>query len=76
MADTHAQIVKRGGKDQEVAERIGAKPYQVRDWRLRNSIPSEHWKAFSDSGIATLEELAEAAAQKVSSPERPGAAAA
>lgn len=63
MADTHAQIVARKA-DPIVAEAVGAKLHQVRDWRLRNSIPSDHWKAFADAGLATLDELAEAAASR------------
>jgi hypothetical protein len=63
MAEPHAKIIKRNGSDFEVAEKIGAKAYQVRDWRLRNSIPAEQWKPFADHEMASLDELAEAATE-------------
>ena len=61
---THAQIIEHSGKDAALAEKLNVKPYQVRDWRLRGRIPPEHWKAFAGHGYATLEELAEAAAER------------
>lgn len=61
---THADIVARNGADAELALRLRVKSHRVRDWRLRDSIPSEMWQAFAEGGLATLEELAEAAAQK------------
>lgn len=36
----------------------------VRSWIQRDSIPAEHWAAFAAKGWASLEELAEAAAEK------------
>ena len=65
---THADILSRAGKDAEVAALLHVNSHQVRDWRLRNSIPGEKWKAIADAGICTLEELAEIAASRVSSP--------
>jgi hypothetical protein len=61
---THAEIVRRSGADAELSGALGVRPHQVRDWRLRNSIPPEHWQAFSERGYATLEELAAAAADR------------
>ena len=61
---THADIIARIGRDAEVASRLGVNVHQVRDWRLRNSIPSEKWKALAEAEMATLEELADGAAAK------------
>ena len=60
----HAEIISRNGKDADVAAKLGVNLHQVRDWRLRNSIPAEKWQAISDASLATLEELAAAAAAK------------
>jgi hypothetical protein len=72
---THADIVKRSGTDAALADTFGVNSHQVRDWRLRDSIPPERWEAFALKGYATLEELAGAAAAKKFSAERPAAAA-
>ena len=49
----------------EMARRIGFDdPNTVHAWKRTGSIPSPHWKALADAGIATLEELAEAAAAR------------
>ena len=60
---TVEQIIDRKGAA-KIAEAIGEKPGKVRMWKLRDSIPGEHWKALADKGVATLEELASSAAQK------------
>lgn len=69
---THADIIRRAGGPSAVSERIGipGRVHTVRSWAQRNSIPGERWKSFADAGIATLEELAQAAAA-----ERPDAEA-
>lgn len=54
------QIVKDVGED-TLIDRLGLKPHQPRDWRIRKSIPPEHWRAMADLGFASLEELAAAA---------------
>ena len=41
-----------------MAEALGVKPFNVRDWRLRNSIPAERWQAMVSLGWTSLEELA------------------
>ncbi len=61
---THRQIVAGAGKDGEIAEKIGVKPHQPRDWRIRDSIPPEHWRSFVANEWTTLEELAAAAELK------------
>lgn len=55
------------GKDAEVAIALGVKPHAARDWRLRDSIPSERWNDVVAAGFATLNELADAAAKRPSS---------
>lgn len=61
---SHQQIVKDAGRDEEVASLVGddVKFFNVRDWRLRDSIPAERWKRFVDLDLATYEELAAHAA--------------
>ena len=61
---THLQILSDAGTDGEIAARLGLKAHQPRDWRIRKSIPADQWIAFSTNGLATLEELAEAAAER------------
>lgn len=62
---THTQIIENaGGTDRERAERLGIKEHQARDWRLRGSIPAEQWLTVVAANLATLEELAAAAAVK------------
>lgn len=54
----------------ELARRIGEDANTVHAWKRLDSIPAPHWKAIAGAEIATLEELAEAAANR-----RQGAAA-
>ena len=61
---SHDQIVVDAGKDADIAAKLCVNTHQVRDWRLRKSIPPEHWMAFETNGFATLVELAEAAARR------------
>lgn len=62
-----AQIIEAAEKsDQDLANELSVdgaevKAHQVRDWRLRGSIPAEHWARLTDLGFATLDELAQAA---------------
>lgn len=60
---THAAILKDAEAD-KLAEHLGLSVNTVRAWRQRDSIPGEYWKQIDGLGIATLEELAEAAASK------------
>lgn len=69
---THEQIIQDAAgldsrdrpKFTELAVRIGAKPYQPRDWVERKSIPPEWWGVLVDAGWTTLEELQRAAEAK------------
>lgn len=62
---SHQQIIRDAGVDAvHGACGLAEKQLTVRSWAQRNSIPAEHWKALALAGIATLAELAEAAAAK------------
>lgn len=61
---THAEIVVAAGKSEEVALRRRVSVHTVRSWIQRDSIPSEHWAAFARDGVATTDELAQAAEAK------------
>lgn len=69
---SHQAIVEEAGSDADLAPMIAAdvNPFNVRDWRLRDSIPAKRWKRFVDLGLATYEELA----AKVPAPSRQQAA--
>lgn len=57
----HQQILVDAGSDSTLAVQLGldVKPFNVRDWRLRNSIPAERWKRVVDLDWASYEELAQ-----------------
>lgn len=61
---TFPEIFKRTGPT-EMARKIGFDdPNTVHAWKRTESIPAPYWKAIADAGVATLEELAEAAAAR------------
>lgn len=66
---THSQIVAAAGRPEEVALRRSVSVHTVRSWAQRDSIPGEHWAGFAKDGVATLEELAVAAAARRTSSE-------
>lgn len=70
---THADIITRTGTDAEVAQTLGVNLHQVRDWRLRDSIPAERWHAIAKADMATLDELAEIAAAGAATPSQSAA---
>ncbi len=57
------EIVEQAGDD-VLADRLGVKRHQPRDWRIRDSIPAEYWEAVARHRFATLSELAAAAASR------------
>ena len=61
---THQQIIYDGGGYQGVATALTLPKERVRFWERRRAIPPEQWKAVADAGLATLEELAAAAASR------------
>ena len=66
---THAEIVRSHGA-QALRSLLIDRGYQLPNpsttqrWADRDSIPGEYWNAIADAGIATLEELATAAAAR------------
>lgn len=62
---THSDIIRRATTP-AVIKAVGVVSiHTVRSWIQRNSIPSEHWAALANAGLATLDELAAAAAEKL-----------
>lgn len=61
---THVQIIEDAGGYQKLASHLDQPTERVRFWRRRQAIPPEQWKAVADKGLATLDELAEAAAER------------
>lgn len=60
---THSEIVIAAGADRLAALR-SVSLHTARSWAQRDSIPSEHWSSIVRADLATLEELADAAAAK------------
>lgn len=62
---THEQIILDAGGYQATAAKIDGNdatlPGRVRFWLRRKSIPADHWNAVVTAGLATLQELADAA---------------
>lgn len=58
---THAEIVSAIGAER-LAEMRGVSIHTARSWAQRDGIPAEHWAALATAELATLEELAKAAA--------------
>lgn len=71
---THEQIITDANGPSAVGRVIGVEPGTVKQWRRLGSIPAPHWKALVEHGLATLEELADAAAARRTTPTE-GAAA-
>jgi len=63
MRRSHRQIVE-AITDAVIAEKLGLKAHQPRDWRLRDSIPPEYWGSFETLGWSSLSELAQAVEDK------------
>jgi len=71
---SHRDIIDRGEGSTAVARKISeieeangrqpVDPNTAKAWKRTDSIPGIYWQAFVDAGLATLEELAAAAAAK------------
>lgn len=70
----HSDIIKPEMVDAVVAA-TGKSVHTVRSWRQRNSIPGQFWVTLSGMGLASLEELALAAAASPPAPRDEQAAA-
>lgn len=60
----HAGIIERAGGPAAFARKIDRDPNTVKAWKRLNSIPAAHWQAVADGSLATLNELAAAAAER------------
>lgn len=60
---SHAAIVSAAGNVERIVKLRGLSVHAVRSWIPRNSIPAEHWNSLVEDGIASLDELASAAAK-------------
>ena len=58
---THSEIATSAGAER-LERATGASIHTCRSWMRRGRITPEHWAALAKDGVATLEELAEAAA--------------
>lgn len=68
---THLQIMQDAGGYQAVAEAVRQPKSRTRFWERRGAFPPEQWKAVADAKLATLEELAEAAAKRAEGSDPP-----
>lgn len=62
MTRTHADIIDAAGGASALARTIGVNPNTAKPWRRLSSIPAAYWASVAQHGIASLEELAAAAA--------------
>ena len=60
---THAEIIRDAGGWRLVRDALGLAEdsAKAKFWFFRDSIPAEYWKALTDLGLTTTEELALAA---------------
>jgi hypothetical protein len=59
----HAEIVAAAGAD-KLSALTGVSVHTCRSWGQRDSIPGEYWKTIAGEGLASLDELAAAAAAR------------
>ena len=62
MTRTHSQIIDEAGGPTKFGAAVGGDGNVAKGWMRNNSIPGPYWDAAAKAGLATLEELAEAAA--------------
>lgn len=63
---SHADIIAKAGGPEAVHSRLGiaASLHTVRSWAQRDSIPGEYWALFETGDLASVTELANAAAAR------------
>lgn len=61
---THQQIIKDAGGPTSVAKVANAEPGTVKQWRRLDSIPGRYWVDLAAAGLATMDELGQAAKAK------------
>ena len=54
---THEQIIEAVGGPAALAKIVGATPGAAKQWRRTKNIPSKHWHALVEAGIASWSEL-------------------
>ena len=70
---THRTILSDFGSGPQLADRLALSLNTVGSWRQRDSIPARHWRALEALGVATVDELAGAAARAARDETRPQA---
>lgn len=61
---SHQQVIDDAKGPSALAHTLGVEPGTVKQWKRNNSIPAPYWQAISEADIATLDELAAAAATR------------
>lgn len=61
---THEQIITDANGPSALARIVGVDAGTAKKWRQGDSIPAPYWEAIAEAKIATLDELAAAAATK------------
>lgn len=61
---THQKIIEDAGGPSAIAKVTGAEPGTAKQWKRLDSIPAPYWAAINEAKLATLEELADAAATR------------
>lgn len=68
-APSHRDIIKSAGGPAALGRKINVDPNTTKAWNRLDSIPAPHWVALAEAGVATLDQLAQAAAAKVARPQ-------
>jgi len=66
---THHQIIADANGPAAIARVVGVDPGLAKQWKRNGSIPAPYWSGLAAAGVATLEELADAAAARRSGSE-------
>lgn len=61
---THNDIIASAGGPSRLARSLKAPPGRAHQWKRLDSIPPRYWPAIAARGLASLEELAAAAARR------------
>ncbi len=61
---SHRAIIDRAGGPAKVGHAIGVPPNLTKKWKSADSIPPAYWTDLVDKALATLDELATAAASR------------
>lgn len=62
---THSDIIIGAGGPSAIAKIVPASAGAIKQWRRTDSIPAPYWSAFAEAKIASLDELAKAAARRI-----------